>query len=68
MYSFGHVVLDLNISCGYTSSFYHGKGSLPRETHKSCVTAISQGKFNMVYFHGYIKKNKGIAHDIDRGK
>ena len=34
------------------------KGSLPRKTHKSCVTNISQGKFIAVYFHGYIKKKK----------
>ena len=41
-------------------------------THKSCVTNISQGQFIAVYFwvyfHGYIKKNKRIAHASYRGK
>ena len=31
-------------SCGYTLSFYRGKRALYLGKHKSCVTAISQGK------------------------
>ena len=41
------------------------KGLLPREILLVRMTGLFQGKFPVLNTHGYVKKNKESAHDIN---
>jgi len=59
----------INISCGSTRPFAHGKMRLhPWGVYVLCVTSIPTVKLPTGNLYGYIKKNKRITHDISRTK